>query len=75
MLPETEAMEVPAPQLGESLFSRILHVVGSFIINHHGQDLSGFHIIYILGQPSALVLASVRVKPVHTRKRKSGSQR
>lgn len=68
-------MEVAAPQFGESLFSRILQVVGSFIINHHGQDLSSLHIVYILGQPSALVLAPVRVEPVHTRQRKSGSQR
>lgn len=75
IVPESESMEVLATQLSESLFSQILQVVGSFIINHHGQDLPSFHLVYILGQSSALVLAPICVKPTHTHKRESGSQR
>lgn len=66
ILPEAKPMEVPATQLHESLLSQILQVVRSFIINHHGQDLPGFYLVYILGQPSALVLAPICVKPTHT---------
>lgn len=75
IVPESESMEVLATQLSQSLFSQIFQVVRSFVINHHGQDLPSFHLVYILGQSSALVLAPICVKPTHTHKRKSRSRR